>query len=135
MLMSFSTCYTCILHIVVVVPDTGGTRCMVECPVECPQCLGLQLFCVICCHPDPLLHPPDTTTPLLAKYLLIKIWLPGNRLQMYMYMLQVPKSSMLQYDSFIHKISDLNWLPVHPTLVTKVKGQVPILIKKMLCNS
>ena len=25
---------------------------------------------------------PDTTTPLLARYLLIKIWLPGNRLQL-----------------------------------------------------
>ena len=60
--------------IVVVVPDTGGTRCM----VECPQCLGL----LVCCHPDPLLHPPDTTTPLLARFLLIEIWLPGNRLQM-----------------------------------------------------
>ena len=36
---------------------------------------------VVCGHPDPLLHPPDTTTPLLARYFLIKIWLPGNRLQ------------------------------------------------------
>ena len=36
---------------------------------------------VVCCHPEPLLHPPDTTTPLLARYFLIKIWLPGNRLQ------------------------------------------------------
>ena len=38
---------------------------------------------IVCCHPDPLLHPPDTTTPLLARYLLIKIWLPGNRLQIH----------------------------------------------------
>ena len=38
-------------------------------------------YFVVCCHPDPLLHPPDTTTPLLARYLLIKIWLPGNGLQ------------------------------------------------------
>ena len=42
-------------------------------------------YFVVCCHPNPLLHPPDTTTPLLARYLLIKIWLPDNRLQMYMY--------------------------------------------------
>ena len=27
---------------VVVVPDTGGIRCM----IKCPQCLGLQLLCV-----------------------------------------------------------------------------------------
>ena len=39
-------------------------------------------YFVVCCHPDPLLHPPDTTTLLLARYFLIKIWLPGNRLQM-----------------------------------------------------
>ena len=42
-------------------------------------------YFVVCCHPDPLLHPPDTTTPLLARYLLIKIWLPGNRLQTHMH--------------------------------------------------
>ena len=58
------------LQIVVVVPDTGGTR----------PCWDYNYF-VVCCHPDLLLHPPDTTTPLLARYLLIKIWLPGNRLQ------------------------------------------------------
>ena len=39
-------------------------------------------YFVVCCHPDPLLHPPDTTTSLLARYLLIKIWLPGNRLRL-----------------------------------------------------
>ena len=68
--------YTC-MHIVVVVPDTGGTRCM----VECPQCLGLQLFCSLL-PSGSVAPPPDTTTPLLARYLLIKIWLPGNGLQM-----------------------------------------------------
>ena len=44
-------------------------------------CLYSVQIVVVCCHPDPLLHPPDTTTPLLARYLLIKIWLPGNILQ------------------------------------------------------
>ena len=98
---SFSINYIHTLHIVVVVPDTGGTRCM----VECPQCLGLldawssapsvwdYNYFVVCCHPDPLLHPPDTTTPLLARYLLIKIWLPGNGLQisvhLYMHTLHI----------------------------------------------
>ena len=66
---------TQVQYIVVVVPDTGGTR---------PSVWDYNYF-VVCCHPDPLLHPPDTTTPLLARYFLIKIWLPGNRLQMYMY--------------------------------------------------
>ena len=42
---------------------------------------GEYIVVVVCCHLDPLLHPPDTTTPLLARYLLIKIWLPGNGLQ------------------------------------------------------
>ena len=46
--------------------------------VDCPQCLGVILF-VFCCHLDPLLHPPDTTTLLMARYLLTKVWLPGNR--------------------------------------------------------
>ena len=65
-------------YLVVVVPDTGGTRCM----VECPHSVWDYNYFVVCCHPDPLLHLPDTTTPLLARYLLIKIWLQGNRLQM-----------------------------------------------------
>ena len=38
--------------VVVVVPDTGGTRCM----VECPQCLGLQLFCSLL--PSGSIAPP-----------------------------------------------------------------------------
>ena len=41
-----------IIQIVVVVPDTGGTRCM----VECPQCLGLQLFCSLL--PSGSIAPP-----------------------------------------------------------------------------
>ena len=32
-------------------------------------------YFVVCCHPDPLLHPPDTTTPLLARYLLITTYI------------------------------------------------------------
>ena len=38
-------------------------------------------YFVFCCHLDSLLHLPDTTTPLMARYLLIKIWLPGHRIQ------------------------------------------------------
>ena len=68
-----------VCSIVVVVPDTGCTRCM----VECPQCLGLQLFCILL--PSGLIAPPpDTTTPLMARYLLIKIWLPGNRIHVHL---------------------------------------------------
>ena len=40
------------VHIVVVVPDTGGTRYM----VECPQCLGLQVFCSLL--PSGSIAPP-----------------------------------------------------------------------------
>ena len=69
--------YPYILHIVL---DTGGTRCM----VECPQCLGLQLFCSLL-PSGSIAPPPDTTTPFLARYLLIKIWLPGNGLQIQIY--------------------------------------------------
>ena len=62
-------------NVQIVVPGTGGTQPM----VECPQCLGLQLLNFVSyCHPYPLLHPPNTTTPLMARYLLIKIWLPAN---------------------------------------------------------
>ena len=39
-------------NIVVVVPDTVGTRCM----VECPQCLGLQLVCSLL--PSGSIAPP-----------------------------------------------------------------------------
>ena len=38
---------------IVVVPDTGGTRCM----VECPQCLGLQLLCAK--YPTQVRFNPD----------------------------------------------------------------------------
>ena len=62
-----------LLYIVVILPDTGGTQCMVKCPQ--------YNYFVFCCHPEPLLHPSDTTTLLVTSYLLIKIWLPGNKSQ------------------------------------------------------
>ena len=47
------------IQIVVVDPDTGGTRCM----VECPQCLGLQLFCSLL-PSGSIAPPPLTPAPL-----------------------------------------------------------------------
>ena len=60
-------------------PMYTHTSCSPKC-IECSSVWDYNYF-VVCCHPDPLLCPPDTTTPLLARYLLIKIWLPGNGLQ------------------------------------------------------
>ena len=46
--------------------------------------LGLQLSCSLL-PSGSIAPPPNTTTSLLARYLLIKIWLPGNRLQTHMH--------------------------------------------------
>ena len=46
------------------------------------QCLGLQQFLLCILLPsESIAPPPDTTTSLMARYLLIKIWLPGNNWQ------------------------------------------------------
>ena len=68
------------VSIVAVVPKYWGTWCM----VECPQCLELQLFCILL-PSGSITPPPWHHHPLVARYLLIKIWLPGNRIQMHVY--------------------------------------------------
>ena len=55
----------------------GSTRCMVEWTPIKGACVKL----VSSCLSDPFTPPTDTTTLLVAGYLLIKTWLLGNCLQ------------------------------------------------------
>ena len=48
------------VQIVVVVPDTGALNAW-----SSALSVWDYNYFVVCCHPDPLLHPRDTTTPLL----------------------------------------------------------------------
>ena len=45
-----------------------------------PPVVEVHLFCILL-QQGFIASPPGTATPLLARYLLIEIWLPGNKIQ------------------------------------------------------
>ena len=82
--------------------DPDGNRLQNSCSLHgrVPPVSG-TIFCSLL--PSGSIAPsPDTTTPLLARYFLIKTWLPGNRLQLLLnlysvyYYADVSKSELVQ---------------------------------------